>query len=142
MWRSCGVSFHDLHEVREAGDPKDLAVVLGQAEGADRTTVPARLGKKAHDEGDPSAVDVADLAEVEAHPSGPELGYPLVGRGQRLVGLGVEVAAETHPDLVWDLRHLGSEMSLIHRSAPCAPSSGLSSGSTRRWSRPSNPPCS
>ena len=30
--RSCGVSFDDLHEVRQAGDPEDLPVVLGQAD--------------------------------------------------------------------------------------------------------------
>jgi hypothetical protein len=37
------LSFHDLHEVREPGDPEDLPVVLGQADGPDRLAVaPAR----------------------------------------------------------------------------------------------------
>ena len=100
------------------------------------------FGQEADDQGDARAVDVADMAEVKAHPPRSQLDHTLVGGGERLVRAPIQVAAETHPNLIRDLRDIGSKGSLIHRSAPCVPSSGSPSGSTHRWSRPSNPPCS
>src|ERR1700752_2399602 len=55
----------ERHEVREAGYPEDLPVVLGQSPGPDFAVVPAGLRQEAHDQGDARAVDVVDRAEVE-----------------------------------------------------------------------------
>ena len=74
--RSCGVSFDDVHEVRQAGDPEDLAVVRRQADGPDAATVAPGVGQQADDQRDAGAVDVADIAEVEGQPCRAERRRP------------------------------------------------------------------
>src|SRR5687768_12715106 len=55
----------DPHEVAQAGDGEDLAVVLAEPEGAHRPVLLAGLGQQPDDQGDTGRVDVVDVGEVE-----------------------------------------------------------------------------
>src|SRR5437763_1325409 len=55
----------DGQEVGQAGDLEDLAVVRGEAEGADLDAGRAATGEQAHDQRDAGGVHVAGALEVE-----------------------------------------------------------------------------
>src|SRR5690349_11727166 len=69
----------DGHEVREPGDLENPPVVLREAEGPHLDPALAGTGQQAHDQGDPCAVDVVDVAEVQGDLARGEDGVLVAG---------------------------------------------------------------
>src|SRR5687767_9953360 len=108
----------DPHEVAQAGDGEDLAVVLAEPEGAHRAVLLAGPGQEPDDQGDPGRVDVVDRGEVEHDRGRVVLDGPLVGGEQGLVGTEVDLAAQVdHPGAVMG-SDLGPELSSGHLVPP------------------------
>src|SRR5215210_2315057 len=91
----------DGQEVGQAGDLEDLAVVRGQAVGADLDAGGAAAGQQPDDQRDAGGVDVARALEVEDDGVGALAGGLLPGGVQRRLGAAVDVARQVdHGDPV------------------------------------------
>src|SRR3954464_3654425 len=74
----------DRHEVGQPRDLEDLAVVIRQPERRDPDPAGPRLGKQAHDQRDPGAVDVLGAREVQGDRTALERGLVVAALQRRL----------------------------------------------------------
>src|ERR671918_524076 len=88
------VSSLDGHEIRQARDLEDLAVVIRKTARPHLDLAGARLREQAHDQRDAGAVDVLDVGEVEDDRAGAPAGRLAVRALEGRLGGRVHVAVK------------------------------------------------
>src|SRR3954471_19317803 len=131
----------DRHEVGQACDLEDLAVVVRQAERRDLDPAGARLGQEAHDQRDPGAVDVAGGGEVQGDRADVARGF-VVGTLQHSLGGRIDVADQVQDRHAAVLAHGYLELMYRHRRLLAGARRARASAGFRRRSRAPRRPSS